>query len=87
MTGFFLFVSGPVLLVPVYDLDTEHMSFINGIYMTISFVLSSVMVLLVGWFADRFGLIVSYKIMAVLSIGSVPFVLSLQTKNIERKIV
>lgn len=59
------------MLVPVYDLDTEQMSFINGIYMMISFVLSSVMVLLVGWAADKFGLIFSYKIMAAMSIGSI----------------
>jgi len=87
VTGFFLFASGPVLLALVHDHDTKHMSLVNGVYMTFSFVLSSVMVLLVGWFADRFGLVVSYKIMAVLSIGSVPFVLSFKTKNIERKIV
>jgi len=81
VTGFFLFASGPVLLALVHDHDTKHMSLVNGIYMTFSFVLSSVMVLLVGWFADRFGLVVSYKIMAVLSVGSVPSVLSLKTRN------
>ncbi|MBC8487572.1 MAG: hypothetical protein H8D45_16200 [Bacteroidetes bacterium] len=85
MTGFFLFASGPVLLALVHDHDTKHMSFINGIYMTISFVLSSVMVLLVGWAADKFGLIFSYKIMAAVAIGSIPFVLSLKSDKNERK--
>lgn len=85
VTGFFLFASGPVLLALVHDHDTEHMSFINGIYMTISFVLSSVMVLVVGRVADKFGLIFSYKIMAFAAIGSIPFVLSLKTEKSERK--
>lgn len=79
VTGFFLFASGPVLLALVHDLDTKHMSFINGIYMTISFGLSSIMVLLVGLAADKIGLELTYKIAAGGALGSIPFVLSLKS--------
>ncbi|HCL00584.1 MAG TPA: MFS transporter [Candidatus Marinimicrobia bacterium] len=81
VTGFFLFASGPVLLALVHDLDTKHMSFINGVYMTISFGLSSIMVLLVGLAADKIGLELTYKIAAGGALGSIPFVLSLKSDN------
>ena len=81
VTGFFLFASGPVMLALVHDHDTEHMSFINGIYMTISFILGSIMVLFVGLAADKFGLDLTYKIAAFVALGSIPFVLSLKPDN------
>jgi len=75
VTGFFLFASGPVLLALVHDIDSRRMSFINGIYMTINFVLGSLMVLAVGYAADRIGLDLTYRISAFIALGSVPFVL------------
>jgi FSR family fosmidomycin resistance protein-like MFS transporter len=74
ITGLFLFGSGPVILALVHDLDSKHMSFINGVYMTINFILSSVMVLAVGFFADTIGLDLTYKISAWIALGSIPFV-------------
>lgn len=78
VTGFFLFASGPVLLAMVHDIDSKRMSFINGIYMTLNFTLSSLMVLLVGFSADKIGLDLTYKISAVIAAGSVPFVIFLK---------
>jgi FSR family fosmidomycin resistance protein-like MFS transporter len=78
VTGFFLFASGPVLLALVHDIDSKRMSFINGIYMTLNFTLNSLMVLLVGFAADRIGLDLTYKISALAAIGSVPFVIFLK---------
>ena len=79
--GFFLFASGPVLLALVQDTDSDHPSFVNGIYMTISFGVSSLMVLLIGFLGDSFGLILTYKICTILSIASIPFILMLNNKN------
>jgi len=79
--GFFLFASGPVLLALVQDTDSEHPAFINGIYMTINFGVSSVMVLLIGFLGDRFGLISTYRICAIISIVSIPFILMLRTNK------
>ena len=84
ITGFFLFASGPVLLALVHDHDTKHMSLVNGVYMTISFVFGSLMVALVGWLADHFGLDTSYQLMAISAIGSIPFAFSIQSNKIER---
>ena len=76
--GFFLFASGPVLLALVQDTDSDHPSFVNGIYMTISFGVSSLMVLLIGFLGDSFGLIITYKFCAIISIASIPFILMLK---------
>ena len=87
ITGFFLFGSGPVLLALVHDLDSKHMSFINGVYMTINFVLSSIMIMLVGIFSDKIGLELTYKISAFVAIGSIPFVLLLQNKKNKKSLI
>ena len=78
VTGLFLFASGPVLLALVHDIDSNRMSFINGIYMTLNFMLSSIMILLVGIAADRFGLEPTFKASAFVAAGSVLFVLFLK---------
>ena len=80
--GFFLFASGPVLLALVQDTDSEHPAFVNGIYMTISFGVSSLMVLLIGFLGDSFGLVMTYKICAIISVASIPFILMLKNKKI-----
>ena len=79
--GFFLFASGPVLLALVQDTDSDHPSFVNGIFMTISFGVSSLMVLLIGFLGDSFGLIITYKICAIISIASIPFILMLNNNK------
>jgi len=78
VTGFFLFASGPVILALVHDIDSKRMSFINGVYMTLNFTLNSLMVLIVGYAADRIGLVLTYKISALAAAGSIPFVIFLK---------
>ena len=80
-TGFFLFASGPVLLAIIHDIKSERMSFINSIYMTISFLISSVMVVLVGLASDRIGMDLTYKITAIIAIAAIPSVLFLKTRE------
>ena len=75
--GFFLFSSGPVILALIQETNSEHPSFVNGIYMTISFSISSFMVLLIGFLGDKFGLDLTYKICAIISLGAIPFVIML----------
>ncbi len=75
--GFFMLASGPVLLALVMDSATRHQSFVNGIYMTITFVSASVSTLLVGMMGDWVGLINTYKIAAFLAFLAIPFVLVL----------
>jgi len=68
------------LLALVQDTDSEHPAFINGIYMTISFGVSSLMVLLIGFMGDYWGLIATYRFCAIISIASIPFILMLKNK-------
>ena len=77
LMGFFMLASGPVLLAMVMDKATRHHSFMNGIYMTITFVSASVSTLLVGMMGDWVGLINTYKIAAFLAFLAIPFVLVL----------
>lgn len=78
--GFLLFASGPVILALVQETNTARPAFVNSIYMTISFTISSVMVLAVGVSGDLFGLELTYQISAGLAILAVPFVFILPKK-------
>ena len=83
LMGFFMLASGPVLLALVMDKATRHHSFMNGIYMTLTFVSASVSALLVGLMGDWFGLINTYKTAAFLALLAIPFVWILAAR--ERK--
>jgi len=81
LMGFFMLASGPVLLALVMDKATRHHSFMNGIYMTLTFVSASISTLLVGMMGDWFGLIETYKISAYLAFLAIPFVLVLSRRD------
>ena len=81
VSGFILFGSNPIILALVQERDTENLSFLNGTYMTISFVGSSIMVLTVGFLSDIFGLNTTYTITAFLSIAVIPFIYFLKDKQ------
>ena len=81
LNGFFLFGAGPVLLALVHDHKSSHMSLINSIYMTISFILSSIMLMGVGYFTDKIGLTITYRIFAIIALGTIPFVLLLKNQK------
>ncbi len=80
LAGFILFGSNPIILALVQERDSENLSFLNGTYMTISFVGSSAMVLTVGYLSDIFGLDATYLTTVFLSVAVIPFVLMLRTK-------
>lgn len=81
LMGFFMLASGPVLLALVMDKATRHHSFMNGIYMTLTFVSASVSTLLVGMMGDWFGLTGTYKISGFLAFLAIPFVLVLSRRD------
>jgi len=78
LMGFFLFASGPVILALVQETDTERPVFINSIYMTIGFGISSLMVLLTGILGDWIGLESTFIICAGLAFLSIPFAFNLK---------
>ncbi len=76
--GFFLFAPSPVILSVVNDVKTKHLTFINGLYITINFLLNAVMVMIMGWIADRIGLNMAFLISVAIGMGAIPFIWSLK---------
>ncbi len=80
LTGLFLFITGPVFLAIVNGLSTKHSNLINGVYMTVTFIIGAIMVLLVGFLGDHFNLELTYKIVTVMAFGAIPFSFMIKTK-------
>jgi len=82
LMGFFLISSQPVLMAFVQDIDSEHPAFLNGIYMSINFLINSLALIVTGALADWIGLEITYKIAAILSLFAIPFALRIKIKKI-----
>ena len=72
LLGLFLFASGPVIMATVQDTNSHMPTFMNSIYMTINFGISSVIVFGVGLSGDTLGLESTYLICNILAIGCIP---------------
>ena len=70
--GFFLFASGPVLMASVQDTNTHMPTFMNSIYMSINFGVSSIVVFCVGFLGDKIGLESTYQICTALAFMCIP---------------
>jgi len=79
LLGIFMFANGPIMLSVIHELKTDMPTFINSVYMTINFSISSIVVLLMGIFGDTIGLDITYTIAAVLAYIAIPFALSLNS--------
>ena len=79
-TGLFLFITGPVFLVIVNELKTGHSNLVNGVYMTVTFIVGAVMVLFVGYLGDNLNLDITYKITAFMALGAIPFSFMIKTE-------
>jgi len=81
LMGIFLIASTPIFLAIVHELETERLAFVNGVYMTINFTMSSLMVLLVGIASDAFGINFTYKASAFVGLIAIGFVFFLPGKS------
>ena len=82
LLGLFIFASSPVLLAVITNLDVERPAFINGVYMTISFIVGAITIMIVGILADNFGLESTYRILSFIGFGAFPFVLVLSKQEV-----
>jgi FSR family fosmidomycin resistance protein-like MFS transporter len=78
--GFFLFAPTAVMMAMVQDLNTEKKAFVNAIYMTINFFISSMVIPMVGVLTDHFGFHTSYLAFNILAFGAVGIVLYTRNK-------
>lgn len=83
--GFFLFAPGPVVLALVQDVSTRAPAFSNGMYMTLNFLIRSLMVFVVGHLIDRTGFELTYRITASWAFAMIPMVLLLPEKVFGKK--
>jgi len=72
LLGIFMFANAPIMLSVIHELDTKMPTFINSIYMSVNFTISSIVVLSMGQFGDSLGLDVTYKIAAILAFAAIP---------------
>lgn len=82
LEGLLLFAQGPVLLALFQDINSKRPAFVNSIYMTINFVINSLIVLLVGIAGDYFGLNITFEITIYLALLSIPIIYLLPKKFI-----
>ena len=76
--GFIFFASTPVFMAMIHDLNSDRPAFANGIFMAVNFAISSIVALLVGFFADAYGFVKTYQITAAVSFFAIPFTLLLK---------
>jgi FSR family fosmidomycin resistance protein-like MFS transporter len=77
VVGFTLLSTTPVMLALVQENAGHSPAAANGLFMMISFMARSAVVVLVGFIADRIGLNATYLISAAMGLIGIPFVLML----------
>ena len=80
ITGIFLLSTTPVMLALVQDHAKDSPSAANGLFIMISFIARSGIVLLVGMMGDVIGLKSTYVVSAFLGLLAIPFVMMLPEK-------
>ncbi len=73
--GFFLFAPTAVMMAMIQDLHTGKKAFVNAIYMTINFFISSMVIPMVGFITDHFGFEASYLAFNIAAFGAIGVVL------------
>ena len=83
--GFFVLASTPVMIAMVLEIDKEHQSFLNGVFMTLSFVVTSSTTFLVGILSDLTDLQSTFKLTSYIGFAAIP-VMFLLNKRYKKKI-
>ncbi len=79
--GFTLLSTTPVMLALIQERATSSPSTANGLFMMISFMARSAVVVLVGFVGDLIGLGATYVISALMGLVAIPFVLKLPARQ------
>jgi FSR family fosmidomycin resistance protein-like MFS transporter len=84
MLGFTALSSTPVVMALVQESFPKNRALANGVYMSLSFVLRSGAVVVLGAMGDLFGLRVAFSASAVISLLGLPLILLLPEKRPQR---
>lgn len=82
--GLIFFASTPVFMAMIHDLNSDRPAFANGLFMTVSFAVGSIVALLVGVLADRYGFVATYQITAALSLCAIPLTFFIKDQSQKR---
>ncbi|TKB08137.1 MFS transporter [Desulforhopalus sp. IMCC35007] len=80
ITGFSLLSTTPVMLAMIQEYSVNGSSAANGVFMMISFLARSAVVVLVGYVADQLGLEKTFVICGVIGLAGIPFVFGLKAR-------
>ena len=80
VTGFTLLSTTPVMLALVQENARHAPAAANGLFMMISFIARSAVVVVIGFIADRIGLQATYLISAAMGLIGIPFIFRLPKK-------
>ena len=69
------------MLAMIQEYSKDGSSSANGLFMMISFLARSAVVVLIGFIADQIGLKSTYILCALIGFMGIPFVLKLPKKN------
>ena len=81
ITGFSLLSTTPVMLAMVQEYSKEGSSAANGVFMMVSFMARSAVVVLVGFVADMVGLEKTFIICAMIGLAGIPLVFSIKSRK------
>lgn len=79
ITGFSLLSTTPVMLAMIQEFSVEGSSAANGVFMMISFLARSAVVVLVGFVADLLGLEQTFILCGFVGMTAIPFVLAIDS--------
>lgn len=81
LIGFFLIAPNSVMLAVVHELESGNLAFLNSIYMTITFFINSVTIVMIGWLADHIGLESVYYFTVAFALPAILVSLAFQQKR------
>jgi FSR family fosmidomycin resistance protein-like MFS transporter len=79
--GFTALSITPVMMALVQESAPENRALANGIYMALSFVTRSAVVVVIGAMGDRFGLRLAFTASALIPLLGLPFIFLLPRKT------
>ena len=85
LTGLTLLSTTPVMLAMIQEATADGSSSANGLFMMISFLARSAVVVVVGFTADHIGLERTYILSALLGLLGIPAILMLPGRSAELK--